>query len=167
MKFVHFISSSLFRSLFGFVLQTLNHEVLQLNNTDVHTFIPLIPILCHIFNCELLCSQSVKKVPRIPTLRHQVPVWCDRSPRCQSSDPQRHGWERAAPGRWLPGPGTAADLRCEARSCSSRTHTADMYREGLHLNTGMTIYFHNESEEKLDSLREKNSKTQYFSFVSC
>lgn len=33
-KLVHFIPPSPLRPLFGFVLQTLNHEVLQLNETE-------------------------------------------------------------------------------------------------------------------------------------
>lgn len=57
-----------------------------------------------------------------------------RLPRCQSSVRQRHGWARAAPGRWPPGPGRAAGLRCEAHSCSSPTRTVGTYKEGLRLN---------------------------------
>lgn len=64
---------------------------------------------------------------------HFIPVWRQHLPRCRSSGPQRRGWERAAPGRWPPGPGTAADLHCEAHSCSSQTHTAGTYTEALHL----------------------------------
>lgn len=37
-KLVDFISSPLFWLLFGFVFQTLNHEVLQLNNAEKHTY---------------------------------------------------------------------------------------------------------------------------------
>lgn len=75
--------------------------------------------------------------PFVSPINSLIPAWRHHLPRCRSSGPQTHGWEKAALGRWPPGPATAAGLRREAHSCSSQTHTADMYREGLRLNTYM------------------------------